>query len=112
MIGVPAFVAFEAVKKFLQAQGIMKASTYVLMIASPINFGLNYMLVHWEPISIGFIGAPLATAFSYWLMLALLIGYIWKFRGAEAWGGWSMDAFKDWWPFIKLAVPGVLMVCR
>ncbi|CDH50029.1 mate efflux family protein [Lichtheimia corymbifera JMRC:FSU:9682] len=111
LIGVPAFVAFEAVKKFLQAQGIMKASTYVLMIASPINFGLNYMLVHWKPISIGFIGAPLATAFSYWLMLALLIGYIWKFRGAEAWGGWSMDAFKDWWPFIKLAVPGVLMVC-
>ncbi|KAI9320209.1 mate-domain-containing protein [Dichotomocladium elegans] len=111
LLGVPAFVGFEAIKKYLQAQGIMQASTYVLMIASPLNFCLNYLLVHWEPISIGFIGAPLATAFSYWLMLALLLLYINKVRGREAWGGWSREAFHDWWPFLKLAIPGILMVC-
>lgn len=112
MLGAPAFIAFEAVKKYLQAQGIMQASTYVLLLASPLNFGLNYVLVHCEPIRLGFIGAPLATSISYWLMLILLLLYIKHVRGSEAWGGWSRDAFKDWWPFMRLAIPGILMVCR
>ncbi|KAI9490952.1 mate-domain-containing protein [Zychaea mexicana] len=111
LLGAPAFIAFEGIKKYLQAQGIMKASTYALMIASPLNFGLNYLLVHGKPYNLGFIGAPLATSISYWLMLALLLLYIRFYKGSEAWGGWSREAFTEWWPFLKLAVPGILMVC-
>ncbi|KAI9319797.1 mate-domain-containing protein [Dichotomocladium elegans] len=113
LLGVPAFVAFECVKKYLQAQGIMEASTYAMVVVSPINFGLNYLLVHWEPIALGFIGAPIATAISYWLMLSLLLGYIHFFKGgcSEAWGGWSREALHGWWPFLKLAIPGILLVC-
>lgn len=103
-------MAFEAVKKYLQAQGIMKAATYVLMIASPINFCLNYLLVH--QLGVGFIGAPLATSFSFWLMLILLLAYVKWVNGSEAWGGWSAEAFKEWWPFLRLAIPGIAMVCR
>ncbi|KAF7720899.1 hypothetical protein EC973_005787 [Apophysomyces ossiformis] len=111
LLGAPAFIAFEAIKKYLQAQGIMKASTYVLMIVSPVNFGVNYMLVYCEPFKLGFIGAPLATGISYWLMLIMLLGYIHYFEGKAAWGGWSREALTEWWPFIRLAVPGIMMVC-
>ncbi|KAI8139327.1 mate-domain-containing protein [Fennellomyces sp. T-0311] len=111
LLGAPAFIAFEALKKYLQAQGIMHASTFVLMIASPLNFCVNYMLVHVEPVRLGFIGAPLATAFSYWVMLILLLLYTWKVRGKEAWGGWSREALQNWWPFLRLAIPGTAMVC-
>ncbi|KAI7851718.1 mate-domain-containing protein [Circinella umbellata] len=111
LLGAPAFIAFEGVKKYLQAQGLMRPSTYALMITSPLNFGLNYLLVHGKPYNLGYIGAPIATSFSYWLMLALLLLYIRYYKGSEAWGGWSREAFKDWWPFLRLALPGVLMVC-
>ncbi|KAI9029974.1 mate-domain-containing protein [Phycomyces nitens] len=112
IIGAPAFIAFEAVKKFLQAQGIMRASTYVLFIAAPLNLAMNYMFVYQEPFNFGFIGAPLATSVSYWIMLLLLLGYIrWFSKANEAWGGWTRECLTGWWPFLRLAIPGVLMVC-
>ncbi|KAI9261479.1 mate-domain-containing protein [Phascolomyces articulosus] len=111
LLGAPAFIAFEGLKKYLQAQGIMQASTYVLMFASPLNFIINYTLVHVEPVRLGFIGAPIATSLSYWIMLILLVLYTWKVKGSEAWGGWTMEAFKNWWPFLRLAIPGALMIC-
>lgn len=27
------------------------------------------------------------------------------------WGGWSRTCLKGWWPFLKLAGPGTVMVC-
>ncbi|CAO0798304.1 unnamed protein product [Mucor circinelloides] len=110
MLGAPAFIAFEATKKYLQAQGIMQASTYVLMIVSPINLCLNYSFVYLAPFKLGFIGAPLATSFSYWLMLTLLVLYIKFVNGKEAWGGWSRECLTGWWPFLKLSIPSLLMI--
>ncbi|KAF9186749.1 hypothetical protein BGZ51_001774 [Haplosporangium sp. Z 767] len=109
--GAPAFLIFECVKKYLQAQGIMHASTCVLLIASPINVVLNYALVWNKYIGIGYIGAPIATSISYWNMLILLLLYIRFVDGHEGWGGWSKDAFTGWPAFLKLAIPGVMMVC-
>ncbi|KAI7877247.1 MATE efflux family protein [Lichtheimia hyalospora FSU 10163] len=111
LIGAPAFMAFECCKKYMQAQGLMKPPTYAMIIAFPTSFFLNWILVHWEPVSLGFVGAPLGTAISYWVMLLVLLVYIWKVRGSEAWGGWSREALREWWPFLKLAIPGILMVC-
>lgn len=110
MLGAPAFIAFEATKKFLQAQGIMQASTYVLMIVSPLNLLLNYTLVYLPPFQLGFMGAPLATSFSYWLMLILLVCYIKFVKGNEAWGGWTSECLTGWWPFLKLSIPSLLMI--
>lgn len=44
--GAPGYLLFESVKKYLQCQGIMQASTLVLLATSPLNVGLNYLLVH------------------------------------------------------------------
>ncbi|KAK3833482.1 MAG: putative MATE efflux family protein subfamily [Linnemannia elongata] len=109
--GAPAFLIFECVKKFLQAQGNMHASTYVLLIASPINVVLNYVLVWNKYIGMGYIGAPLATSISYWNMLILLLLYIRFVDGYQGWGGWSRDCLTGWPAFLKLALPGVMMVC-
>lgn len=108
--GAPAFLIFECVKKFLQAQGIMHASTYVLLIVSPLNAFLNYSLV-WSPwIGMGFMGAPLATSISYWNMLLLLILYIRFVNGRQCWGGWTRASLTGWTEFLKLAIPGAAML--
>ena len=28
----------------------------------------------------------------------------------QTWGGWSWEALEDWWPFVKLAIPGFFMI--
>ncbi|KAF9999006.1 hypothetical protein BGZ80_000703 [Entomortierella chlamydospora] len=111
LFGAPPYLVFECVKKYLQAQGIMDASTYVLLIASPINIVLNYVLVWNKYIGIGFIGAPIATSISYWNILILLLLYIRFVNGYECWGGWSRECLTGWRAFLKLAIPGVMMVC-
>ncbi|KAG2228622.1 hypothetical protein INT48_004443 [Thamnidium elegans] len=107
--GAPAYIAFEATKRYLQAQGIMHASTYSMMVTAPLNFVLNYAFVY--TFGMGFIGAPLATSFSYWIMFLLLIAYAKFVKGSEGWGGWSRECLKDWVPFLKLAFSGIIIIC-
>lgn len=109
--GAPANLMFECVKKYLQAQGIMHASTVVLLIACPMNMVLNYYLVWSESVGIGYIGAAIATSISQWVMLILLLVYIRFVNGHQGWGGWTWDAFTGWREFLGLAIPGIIMVC-
>jgi len=109
----PAFGIFEALKKFLQAQGIFGAGTYMLLIGAPLNLILNYVLV-WSPkFSLGYIGGPLSTCISSWVIVLLTVLYIRYVNGGTAWGGWSSAALhvSDWIPFLKLAIPGILLIC-
>jgi MATE family multidrug resistance protein len=110
MLGVPAFIAFECGKRFLQAQGIFHATTIVLVICAPTNAILNYVLV-WSPtIGLGFIGAPLAVAISNWLMATMLLLFVFFIDGKKCWGGFSIRAFQKWGDMVCLAVPGLIMI--
>ncbi|KAK6348856.1 hypothetical protein TWF730_009624 [Orbilia blumenaviensis] len=110
--GAPGYAAWEVGKRFVQAQGIFMASTYILLICAPVNALLNYLLV-WHPvIGFGFRGAPTAVVITNWLMPTLLFLYVRFVRGSECWGGLSKKAisFKSWGPMIKLALPGLIMI--
>ncbi|KAK4701350.1 multidrug resistance protein, MATE family, partial [Phenoliferia sp. Uapishka_3] len=107
-LGAPGYVAFESVKKFLQVQGIMHASTLVLLVTSPINILLNYFFVYHT--RLGFLGAPAATSITYWLSFFLLVGYCKFLKGSECWGGWSRQCLQRLPAFYRLAIPGILHV--
>ncbi|KAL4398846.1 ethionine resistance protein [Malassezia pachydermatis] len=94
-IGLPGHAIFELCRRYLQAQGLMHAPTIVLLVVSPINALANFLLV-WGPESIrlGFLGAPLASALSMWLM-AILCFLQCTLVSQGTWGGWSWKAF-DW----------------
>lgn len=110
IIGVPGLIFFESGKRFLQAQHIYHAGTYVLAIMAPVNFILNWALVWNKHTSLGFIGIPVVIAITYWSMSLLLLAYVVKVSGKDCWGGLSKQAFFNWKPVLKLAVPGVFMV--
>lgn len=109
LVGAPGLVLFEAGKRFLQAQRIFNAGTYVLAVAVPLSVGLNYALVlHSE---LGFAGAPLATAVVYWVMALLLFLYVFFVDGRRCWAGFDAKAATTGWrQMLQLAVPGVVMV--
>ncbi|KAI1353503.1 mate-domain-containing protein [Xylaria sp. FL0043] len=96
-------------KKYLQAQEIYEPGTYVLLITSPLNIFLNWLLVH--RLGIGLYGAPIATGISYWASFLLLVAYAVFIRGHECWGGLNPKlAISHLWPFTRLALLGVVHV--
>ncbi|KAF1997890.1 MATE efflux family protein [Amniculicola lignicola CBS 123094] len=102
------YIYFEATKKYLQAQEIMRPGTYVLLITSPLSAGLNYLFVY--TFKIGLLGAPLATGIAYWVSFLLLLAYARFVDGWECWGGWSRKCLQNMWTFSRLAALGVIHV--
>ena len=108
LAGAPGYAAFEAGKRFLQAQGIFSATLYVLLVIAPLNAFLHWLFV-WH-LRMGFAGAPLAVAIVENLMPIGLFLFVYFIRGRECWAGFSRAALRNWGPMIRLSLPGLLMV--
>lgn len=114
IVGAPGYIGFESLKKYLQCQGIMSASTIVLGIVFPMNVGLNVFLIHHTPL--GILGSPLALSLTYWLCFGLLGLFTWlspAHKRNATWGGFQPAAIfhlQSCYLFLKLAIPGILMV--
>ncbi|KAF7431120.1 hypothetical protein PC9H_006840 [Pleurotus ostreatus] len=114
IIGAPAYIGFETTKKYLQCQGIMGASTVVLVVSSPVNLILNIYLTHYT--SLGLWGSATALSITYWFAFILLLlvtarSKIHKRNGT--WGGIRprlVLELRSCYTFLKLAIPGILMV--
>ncbi|EME50217.1 hypothetical protein DOTSEDRAFT_68931 [Dothistroma septosporum NZE10] len=102
------YIYFECMKKYLQAQQIMRPGTYVLLITSPVNAGLNYLFIY--TFKLGLMGAPLATGISYWLSFLLLLAYTRFVAGYECWGGFDSRCFNNILSFARIAILGVVHV--
>ncbi|KAH9009905.1 MOP flippase [Lactarius pseudohatsudake] len=114
LLAAPGYIGFECLKKYLQCQGIMDASTYVLIIISPINVALNIYFVHYT--RFGIYGSPIALSLTFWLAFLFLIMYTAcspTHTRNQTWGGIQLHAVLDaraCVAFLKLAIPGILMV--
>ncbi|KAH7206151.1 tyrosyl-DNA phosphodiesterase-domain-containing protein [Fusarium oxysporum] len=108
IFSIPGFILFEGGKRFTQAQGLFRATTYVLLIVAPFNVFLSWLLV-WK-LQWGFIGAPTAVAISNNLLPIFLFLYVRFVDGRQCWGGFSRRALSNWWIMIRLALPGMIMV--
>lgn len=136
LLAAPGYIGFETLKKYLQCQGmfsflyfrprqcerltraanigIMDASTYVLIFITPINVALNVYFVHYT--DFGLYGSPIALSFTFSFAFFFLIIYT-AYSPTHAqngtWGGFQLRAALDARSciiFLKLAVPGILMV--
>lgn len=110
LLGAPGYAAFEAGKRFVQAQGLFSASLYVLLFCAPFNAFMNWLFV-WK-FNWGFVGAPIAVAITDNLLPLGLFIYVRFFskKGMSCWNGFTRKAFQNWVPMIKLALPGLMMV--
>jgi MATE family multidrug resistance protein len=108
IFSIPGIIIFECGKRFTQAQGLFHATTYVLIIVAPFNVFLMWLLV-WK-LEYGYIGAPIAVTITENILPLVLFLYVKFIDGHQCWGGFSRRAFSNWWPMIKLALPGMIMV--
>ncbi|KAJ2550478.1 ethionine resistance protein [Coemansia sp. RSA 1933] len=109
--GLLPWMYFECIKRFLQAQGHMKASTYVLIATLPLHLANTYMFVWSRTFGFGFLGAAAANVVTFWVMFLGLVFYCWRTDARDAWGGWARSAFTSMMQYYHLAIPSMIMVC-
>ncbi|KAJ2637165.1 ethionine resistance protein [Coemansia sp. RSA 1286] len=110
VIGSWPLLAFECLKRFVQAQGIMQASTWVTAAVAPLHVFNSYMLV-WSPtMGLGFAGAPLAMAISNWMLFLGISVYIACSRARHAWGRLSFGCLNGISEYYRLAIPSAAMM--
>lgn len=109
LIGAPAYFLFEALKKYCQAQGVVNGATRVMLVISPINAFLNYILIF--KFKLGLVGAALATSITYWLLFISMAASIFLIDGKQVWTGWTIKAYSGYFTFLRSAAICVFMVC-
>ncbi|PUZ55312.1 hypothetical protein GQ55_5G202500 [Panicum hallii var. hallii] len=108
--GLFANAVIQPVTKFLQTQSLI----YPLLLSSiatmAIHIPLCYVMVFRT--GFGYTGAALTIGISYWLNVAMLVGYIvFSSSCKETRTRPTMEAFKGVDAFLRLALPSALMIC-
>ncbi|XP_022595806.1 multidrug and toxin extrusion protein 1-like isoform X1 [Seriola dumerili] len=110
MPALPAVFMYQLQGKYLQNQGIMWPQVVTGAIGNVLNVIINYIFLY--PLEWGVAGSAAANAISQYLLALFLCGYIcWRGLHKATWGGWSLDCLQEWGPFVKLAIPSMLMIC-
>ncbi|XP_061163197.1 multidrug and toxin extrusion protein 1-like [Saccostrea echinata] len=97
-------------RKFLQAQSIVIPSLLVGIIINMVNAGLHALFI--DVIGLETRGAALALTLTYWCSVLFHVLFI-ICRGyyKTTWKGWSRESLYGWGTFMKLAIPGLFMMC-
>ncbi|KAI9226162.1 MAG: mate-domain-containing protein, partial [Piptocephalis tieghemiana] len=111
--GLWPMAMFELARRYFQAQGYMAMGTWVLVLVLPFHLILNWALVWWSPLAIGFIGAPLATSLSQWACFLLSLVYGWRMCGYEPYipdhsSSFSSSPLLSPW---TIGTAGVMLIC-
>ncbi|KAI9458930.1 MATE efflux family protein [Lactarius psammicola] len=107
-IGLPAY-AFNCIsRRYFQSQGLFTVPTHIILVVAPINAVLSYFLVCGpEPVALGFVGAPLATAISFNLISIASIVYGIFFVPSTAWHPFSRRSFTSLGVLVRLGLGGI-----
>ncbi|KAI7852999.1 mate-domain-containing protein [Circinella umbellata] len=117
----PGFIAlgiYTFLQVFLEAQGVMSALTFAIIISLPFNVLFNYILVWSELFSMGVSGISTALTLTSILILGTMVIYIIYIQGSEGWPkrnkfrhNNSIVIFQDWAPLIRLYLPSCFVQC-
>lgn len=103
-----AIVFALTIQMYLQAQQKNRIIAYLSVLQFVIHFPLSYLFVYILEWGVG--GAMLALNLSQWVTIIGEFIYIFGGWCPDSWKGFTMAAFKDIFPVVKLSVASGLMV--
>ncbi|XP_061163205.1 multidrug and toxin extrusion protein 1-like [Saccostrea echinata] len=108
--GLPGYGLNILLSKFLQVQSIVLPSLLIGIIINVVNAGFHALFIN--AIGLETRGAALATTLTHWCSALFHILFI-ICRGyyKTTWKGWSKESLYGWGAFVKLAIPGLFMMC-
>ncbi|KAL6098639.1 slc47a2 [Pungitius sinensis] len=110
MPALPAAFMYQLQGRYLQNQGIVWPTVVSGAAANTLNAIINYVfLIH---LDLGVAGSAAANAISQYSLAVVLFVHICS-RGLykATWDGWSRDCLQEWGPFLRLAIPSMMMLC-
>lgn len=107
---LPPFFVYWMLQKYLQAQSIVWPFILTGFIGNVANAIFHAIFIF--GLGLGVNGASVSIVLANFIQPVVLIIYI-RVRKLHSltWGGWSWESLNDWWPFLKLGIPGMAMIC-
>ncbi|KAJ2607715.1 ethionine resistance protein [Coemansia sp. RSA 1365] len=109
IMGALPWAAFEAYRCYLQAQGIMRAGTYTLIIVAPLHCINNFILVRDEVFGLGYTGAVIANILTDWALIIIIIIYMYLSPDTGTWGGWDKPFGTSYFGTNQLAGQAIML---
>uniref|UniRef100_A0A1D1YE37 Protein TRANSPARENT TESTA 12 n=1 Tax=Anthurium amnicola TaxID=1678845 RepID=A0A1D1YE37_9ARAE len=103
-----AYAVNFPIAKFLQAQSRMVVMAGVAAAALVLHAALSWTLV--LRLGWGLPAAALVLNASWWLVVAGQLAYILGGACGPAWSGFTWDAFRHLWPFVRLSLASAVML--
>ena len=108
-VGIPPFVLQYLLIRYYQVQGVVLPFILTGVVANIANIVAHFVFV--VVLKLEMRGAALSLCICYYLhlLLIVIIGMVLKLN-KKTWEGWSRECLNGWGEFLKLALPGVIMV--
>lgn len=109
-IGLIPLFLYSVLRSFIDALGKTRVSMVVTLLSAPINIALNYVFIYGKlgfP-ALGGVGAGLGSAITYWLILFIAIGIVYKnkpFAELAIFRNWSKPSFAKIGTLTKIGIP-------
>ncbi|EKX48612.1 hypothetical protein GUITHDRAFT_68629 [Guillardia theta CCMP2712] len=107
LAGLPAMGVLEALRKYLQAQGIMQPFVWASLAANVLHLVGCWLLVTEDVLGLGVASAALSLSLAYYVSLLIVLAAC-KVYGLHkpTWHGWDRECLLHLDEFLKLALPG------
>ncbi|KAJ0014439.1 hypothetical protein Pint_20795 [Pistacia integerrima] len=104
-----AFIISFTCQMFLQAQSKNMIISYLAAFSFSIHLLLSWLLT--VKYKFGITGAMVSTVMAYWIPNVGQLMFVMYGGCSETWKGFSIFAFKDLWPVMKLSLSSGAMLC-
>lgn len=109
-IGLIPLFLYSVLRSFIDALGKTRVSMSITLLSAPINIALNYVFIYGKfgmP-ALGGVGAGLASALTYWLILFIAIIIVYRnkpFAELKIFHEWSKPSFLKIGTLSKIGFP-------
>ncbi|XP_020233209.1 protein DETOXIFICATION 29 [Cajanus cajan] len=112
LLMIPQLFAYTfnyPMQKFLQAQSKIMAMAWIAAAALLLHVLFSWLLM--LKLGWGLVGAAVVLNASWWFIDVGQFAYILSGTCGEAWSGFSLEAFRNLWGFVRLSLASAVMLC-
>ncbi|SDC64886.1 multidrug resistance protein, MATE family [Paenibacillus sp. UNCCL117] len=108
--GVPAYFLYTVLRCFFDGLGQTRISMLISLLSLPVNAVLNYVFIYGKigAPELGGVGTAVATATTYWLMLAIAASFAWASKPFSGFGIFSRVypvSLPAWKELLGIGIP-------
>lgn len=106
---LPLFI-YQVLRYYMDALGSTRVTMLIALVSAPINILLNYLFIfgNFGFPELGGAGAAIASALTYWVVLFIAVGIVWRqppFANFRILRDWAKPSLKHWLDIARIGVP-------